>query len=149
MAQALSPAPGMSDPDAMPWSRSDVLEFPEAARALDLDALIKRNEARLAPGQHFHMTWPGTVRTPALQLAGSPALSKQVAKVDQASLPKTSNPIKHGTKALPAASPSSASDGVANNLGRQPDPSPSKKQRTGLTKADWKTMDYQDTESEE
>jgi hypothetical protein len=148
MAQALSPAPGMSDPDAMPWSCSDVPEFPDAARALDLDALSERNEARLVPGQHFHKTWSETLRTPALQLVGPPEQSKLVAKTDQASLP-TSNPAKHGTKALPAASPSSASDGVANNLGRQPDPSPSKKQRTGLTKADWKTMDYQDTESEE
>ena len=149
MAQALSPSPGMSDPDAMPWSCSDVPDFPDAARALDLDALSERNEARLAPGQHFHMTWPGTVRTPALQLTGSPAQKKQVAKTDQASLPKTSKPIKRGTKALPAASPSSASDGFANNHDQQPVPIPSKKQRTGLTKADWKTMDYQDTESEE
>ena len=148
MAQALSPAPGMSDPDAMPWSCSDVPEFPDAARALDLDALSERNEARLAPGQHCHMTWPETLRISALQPAGSPEQCKLVAKTDQAPMP-TGNPTKHGTKGLPAAPPSSASDGVANNLGRQPDPSPSKKQRTGLTKADWKTMDYQDTESEE
>jgi hypothetical protein len=31
----------------------------------------------------------------------------------------------------------------------QPDSSLSKKRRTGLSKTDWKTMDYQDTESEE
>ena len=133
----------------MPWSRSDVPEFPEAARAFDLDALIKRKEARLAPGQQFRMTWPSTVGTPAVQLAVSAAPNKQSAQVDQAPLPNTGNIINHGTMAPSTASPSSASEQPANNLDLQPDSSLSKKRRTGLTKTDWKTMDYQDTESEE
>ena len=139
----------MSVPDTMPWSRIDVPEFPEAARALDLDALIKRKEARLAPGQQFRMTWPSTVCTPAVQLAVSPAPNKQPAQVDQAPLPNIGNLINHGTMAPSAASPSSASNEPANIHDQQPVPIPAKKQRTGLTKTDWKTMDYQDTESEE
>ena len=148
MAQAFPPACGVSDPGAMPLSCGDVPEVPDAARALDLDNLSEHKEARLAPGQRPHRTWPGTLRIPALQPAGTPDQSMLVAKTDQVPMP-TGNPTKPGARVLPAAPPSSASDGVANNLDRQPGPSLSKKRRTGLTKADWKTMDYQDTESEE
>ena len=139
----------MCDPETIPWSRSDVPEFPEATRTFDLDTLIKRNEARLAPGQHFCMSWPSTAGTPAVQRAVSPAPKRQPAQANQAPLPNIGMLINHDTVAPSAASQSSAPDEPANPYVQQPVPIPAKKQRTGLTKTDWKTMDDQDTESEE
>jgi hypothetical protein len=117
-------------------------------RTLDLDNPGEHKEARLTPGQHPLSTGPGTLRIPALQPAGTPDQCMLVAETDQVPMP-TGNPTNLGARVLPAAPLLSASNGAANNLGLQPDSSLSKKRRTGLSKTDWKTMDYQDTESEE
>ena len=44
-----------------PWTRADMLEFPEEAMALDLDMLLDRAEAEVAPGQHY---WVGFSNRP-------------------------------------------------------------------------------------
>ena len=138
----------MCDQEAMPWSRRDIPEFPEAARTLDLDTLIKRKEARLAPGQQYCLSWPRPAVTPAEQEAVSPAPEQQPAQANPAPLPNIARLINHDTLVRSATPQASASDEPAKPYGQQPLPTPAKKQRTCLTKTDWKTMDYQDTESE-
>ena len=55
----------------MPWSRTDIPEFPEAARVLDFDILIKRKEALLAPGERYNLTWSDPAVTPPQQALAS------------------------------------------------------------------------------
>ena len=138
----------MSDPAAMPWSRTDIPEFPQGARALDLDNLIKRKEAQLAPGQRYCLTWPG----PAVATVGSEAVSsapeQQPAEANPAPRPNITRLTNHDT-VVPAATVQDRSTGEPDQpYGLQQLPIPAKKRRTCLTKTDWKTMDYQDTESE-
>ena len=138
----------MCDPEAMPWSRRDIPEFPEAARTFDLDTLIKRKEARLAPGQQYGLSWPRPAVTPVEPEAVSPAPEQQPTQANPAPLPNIARLINHDTLVRSATPQASASDEPAKPYDQQPLPIPAKKQRTCLTKTDWKTMDYQDTESE-
>ena len=138
----------MSDPTAMPWSRMDIPEFPEGARAFDLDILIKRKEAQLAPGQQYCLAWPGPAGTAVGPEAVSPAPEQHPARANPTPLPNIARLTNRDTLVRSATPQASASDEPAKPYGQQPLPIPAKKQRTCLTKTDWKTMDYQDTESE-
>ena len=84
---------------------------------------------------------------PVLQPAGTPDQCMVVTETGLMPIP-TGIPTNLGARMLPTAPLLTASNGAANNLGLQTDSSLSKKRRTGLTETDWKTMDYQDTESE-
>ena len=140
-------APGMCDPTAMPWSRTDIPEFPEAARTFDLDILIKRKEAQLAPGQQYGLAWPGPAGTPG-QRTDAPTQDQWPERANPAPLPNTGTTTNQDASARAAIPRARAANEAAVPHGQQPLPVPAKKQRTGPTKADWKTMDYQDTESE-
>ena len=90
----------MSDQTAMPWSRTDIPEFPEAARTFDLDILIKRKEARLAPGERYSLTWPDPAVTPP-QRAHAPTLERRPSRTE---LPNTGM-ITNQDASAPAATP--------------------------------------------
>ena len=112
---------------------------------MDFDILLKRKEAQLAPGQQYRLAWPG----PAGRAVGSEA-DLPAPEQDPAEANTFVNLTTHDIRAprgRPATPQVRAADEPDQPSGRQPS-SPTKKRRTYLTKADWKTMDYQDTESE-
>ena len=135
----------MDDQTAMPWSRTDIPEFPEAARVLDFDTLIKRKEALLAPGERYSLTWSDPAATPP-QHALASTLELRTSRTE---MPKTGTFTNHDVSTPAAAPPERAANKEGDPVVRRPSPVAAKKQRTSLTKTNWKTMDYQDTDSEQ
>ena len=132
----------MSDQAAMPWSRTDIPEFPEAPRVLDLDILIRRREALLAPGERYNLALVDPAGIP-LQQAHAPTCEVRISPTQT---PKTGT--NHDAPFQAAIAPERAADKEGESLVQRPSPVEAKKQRTTLTKTNWKTMDYQDTDSE-
>ena len=132
----------MSDQAAMPWSRTDIPEFPEAARVLDFDILIKRKEALLAPGERYNLTWADPAGIP---LQHAHASTREV-RTSRTQMPRTDTDHDAPTRA--AIPPERAAYKENESLDQRPSPVGAKKRRTTLTKTNWKTMDYQDTDSE-
>ena len=134
----------MSDQAAMPWSRTDIPEFPEAARVLDFDTLIKRKEALLAPGERYSLTWSD----PAITLPQHAFASTLERRTSRAEMPNTGMITNQDASTRAATPPERAANKEGDPVVRRPSPVAAKKQRTSLTKTNWKTMDYQDTDSE-
>ena len=146
------PPLGMSDAAATPWTRTDISEFPEEAGALDFDRLLKRTEDQLAPGQQYRLAWPDPACRADDPRADSPAPPQAPDLARPAPWPAIGNRTSADFRALTieqttaqARSPGEVSG--QRSVLSQP-PRPAKKRRTYPTKADWKTMDQQDTESE-
>ena len=132
-----------SEQTAMPWSRTDIPEFPEAARMLDFDILIKRKEALLAPGERYNLTWA----EPAVTPPQAPAVMLE-RRTSPTGVPKTGTIVDHGTSARAATPPQHAANKVDEPVAPRMSPGAAKRRRTPLTVTNWKTMDYQDTDSE-
>ena len=133
----------MSEQAAMPWSRTDIPEFPEAPRELDLDILIKRREALLAPGERYNLVWREPVGTPPQH---THALMREV-HTSPSQAPETDTNRVAPLRTVIA--PERIADEEDESVARRPSPVEAKKQKTTRTKTNWKTMDFQDTDSEQ
>ena len=120
----------MSDQAAMPWSRTDIPEFPEAARVLDFDILIKRKEALLAPGERYNLTWSDPAVIPP-QHAHASTLERRTSRTE---MPQTGTITNHDASTRAATPPERAANKEGESLVRRPSPVAAKKQRTTLTK---------------
>ena len=145
-----------------PWTRADMLEFPEEARTLDLDMLLDRTEAEVAPGQHYRVDFrnrplPGPPEVTSTSLAEVPALAQLSASTSLTPWPAVSRltrltrmtDVQARANSQVATQTQTRAAPPSQWRERSPAPRSAKKQRANPTKADWETMDYQDTESEQ
>ena len=168
--------PGRSNMSNLaPWARTDLLEFPKEARMCDLDILLDQAEADVAPGRHYWLGFgnrplPGSAETTSTSLVELPP--GPVATDTDMEATYLANRARNQARLTPRPAvlrPTrqarmTGMEGLANSQvatqpwtplappvrGRERSPAPksAKRQRANPTKADWETMDCQDTESE-
>ena len=154
--------PGRSNMSNLaPWARTDLFEFPEEARMCDLDILLDQAEADVALGRHYWLGFgnrplPGSAETTSTSLVELPARALPSAPASLTPRPAVLRPTRQarmtGMEGLAnsqvATQPWTPLAPPVRGRERSPAPKSAKRQRANPTKADWETMDCQDTESE-